>query len=338
MKNKILIFIMVILIVILGVVVYINYPKNNITNNVDDSYSLILEKIGIQKGYEEAKTNVNQTVENNGIRITLMDCGYDSSRFILRYKVEDLEGKIKEINDEYQSKLEDDVIDTIYDSMYLSGDSKFYTENEIVENPDDEMGKDYVLLSNKISDTEFIVYQEIIISEHIWNGTISNVDINLYGLHTINGDETNGGCLIDGNWKFSINNLNDKYKETNYFKLNVNKQIDDTLFIQSMIVNNSGMFGTLGQIQFSYDESRNKENNGNYLIRVVNENNDIIGEFDLPIGQIKTGESPIVYKYMSELKNNKDYKILIYNNENYDDIESGKEEPVSVIEFEYKES
>lgn len=332
MKNKILIFIMVILIVILGVVVYINCKKTY-RANVDDSYSLILEKIGIQKGYEEIKTEVNQTVEDNGIRITLMDCGYDSSRFILCYKVEDLEGKIKAINDEYQSKLEEGVNGTIYDSMYLEGYSKFYTENETVENPDADMGKDIILLSNKISDTDFIVYQEIIISEYIWNGTISKVDIKLECLNFLGENKS-----IEGNWQFFIEQLNDKYKEGNYCKLNVSKQIDDNLYIESIVVNNLGMFGTLGQIQFSYDESRNEENNGDYLIRVVDENNDIIGEFDLPIGQIKTGESPIVYKYMSELKNNKDYKILIYNNENYDDIESGKEEPISTIDFMYNEN
>ena len=47
-------------------------------------YSWVLEKIGIQKEYEEIKTDINKTVENNGVKITLLDAGYDKTSIILR--------------------------------------------------------------------------------------------------------------------------------------------------------------------------------------------------------------------------------------------------------------
>ena len=52
---------------------------------------------------------------------------------------------------------------------------------------------------------------------------------------------------------------------------------------------------------------------------------------------MKSGDSPIIYQYLTELINGDKYKIAIYNNENYDDIKSGKEEPISIINFTYDE-
>ena len=51
-------------------------------------YSWVLNKVGIQKEYEEVKQEVNQTVESNGVKITLLDCGYDTDWFMAGYKVE----------------------------------------------------------------------------------------------------------------------------------------------------------------------------------------------------------------------------------------------------------
>lgn len=297
-------------------------------------YSWVLEKIGIQKEYEEIKTDINQTVENNGLKITLIDCAYDSNKFLICYKIEDIEGKIKDINEEYQTKLKEGITDNIYDSIILDGDSIFYTDkNEIVTNPDSEMGKEYEILSKQISDTEYIVYQTLILSEHEWRGTIESVDIKLKQLYFMVKD-----LYLFGDWQFKLDNLSDKYKNVNCLKLNVDKQIDNQLKLNSIIINNSGMFGALERIEFSYKEEQYEEDFGkNYILKVLDNKNNVIGEFELITSQMKSGDSPLVYQYMSELKNNEEYKILIYNNENYDNIEFGKEQPIDIISFTYDE-
>ena len=270
-------------------------------------YSWVLEKIGIKKEYEEIKTEINQTVENNGLKITLIDCAYDSNKFLICYKIEDIEGKIKDINEEYQTKLKEGITDNIYDSIILDGDSIFYTDkNEIVTNPDSEMGKEYEILSKQISDTEYIVYQTLILSEHEWRGTIESVDIKLKQLYFMVED-----LYLFGDWQFKLDNLSDKYKNVNCLKLNVDKQIDNQLKLNSIIINNSGMFGALERIEFSYKEEQYEEDFGkNYILKVLDNKNNVIGEFELITSQMKSGDSPLVYQYMSELKNNEEYKIL----------------------------
>lgn len=300
----------------------IAYAKGE--NNI---YSWILEKIGIQKEYEEIKTEINQTVESNGIKVTLIDCGYDSNRFIVGYKVEDLEGKIKNINKKYQSTLEDGVNSGIYDSMYFSGDNTFYTDKgQKKVNPDDNMGlpDDYVM-SEQISDTEFMIYETVVISEVDWDGKITDVDIQLKSLNFLAKDEQ-----ITGNWNFKVSNLNDKYKDISICTLNINKKIDDELIIGSIRVENSGIFGKI----FIEYKTETEDSDDCYLFKVVDKDNKALGEFNLPIAEGM--QEPIAYKYLSKLEENEKYKILIYNNDNYDDIKERKSNPITEIEFIYK--
>ena len=218
--------------------------------------------------------------------------------------------------------------------FYVYKIALFYTDkNEIVTNPDSEMGKEYEILSKQISDTEYIVYQTLILSEHEWRGTIKSVDIKLKQLYFMVED-----LYLFGDWQFKLDNLSDKYKNVNCLKLNVDKQIDNQLKLNSIIINNSGMFGALERIEFSYKEEQYEEDFGkNYILKVLDNKNNVIGEFELITSQMKSGDSPLVYQYMSELKNNEEYKILIYNNENYDNIEFGKEQSIDIISFTYDE-
>ena len=292
-----------------------------------NTYSSVLEKIGIQKEYDEIKTNVNQAVENNGVRITLLDCGYDSNRFIVGYKVEDLEGKIKAINEKYKSKLTDDVASgDIYDSMIFWGEYTFYTDKGQKEvNPDENMGApNDSSISEQISDTEFVIYDTVTISEINWDGKITDVDINLKVLSFLGREDD-----IRGNWGYKVTELDDKYADISICLLDVHKRIDNKLTINSIRIENTGIFGN---IYINYPGK--DEDDRVYLFKIVNKNNKRLGEFCLAMAEDVT--EPKAYKYLSKLEENEEYKILVYNNENYDDIQEGKVQPIYTIPFIYQ--
>lgn len=300
----------------------------------DNIYSWILNKIGIQKEYEEVKTEINQTAESNGIRITLLDCAYDSNRFIACYKVEDLEGKIKAINEKYQSKLTDNVSEDIYDSMFLEKNITFYTQNGQQEiNPDADMGSPLnSAISKQISDTEFIIYDTVVLSERNWDGKLTNVDIDLWCISYLGyKDGMEGLDHIRGNWAFKVTELEDKYKDTSTCLLDVHKKIDNKneFTVNSIRIENSGI---IGNIFINY--SINNEDEGAYIFRVINKNNEVLGEFYLSIPEC--GIEPIPYKYLSKLEDNEEYKIVIYRDENYDDIKAGKVQPIYTIPFTFE--
>ena len=287
----------------------------------DNIYSWVLNKIGIQKEYEEVKTEINQTAESNGIRITLLDCAYDSNRFIACYKVEDLEGKIKAINEKYQKELDDGINGTIYDSMFFYGDNTFCLDNNLTIN---NLSNSEEILSEQVSETEYRVYQVLKIPQD----EFKSIEIKINSLNFLGEDYS-----INGNWNLKIKDLGDRYKPIKHFELDINKQIDSNLKINNIILKNSGMFGELERVDYSYNNKSVED--ADYLFRVLDNKNNIIGEFDLPVGQVKSGESAITYKYMTELKDGESYKLLIYKNDNYDQIKSGKENPISVINFIY---
>lgn len=289
-----------------------------------NTYSSVLEKIGIQKEYDEIKTNVNQTVENNGVRITLLDCGYDSNRFIVGYKVEDLEGKIKAINEKYKSKLTDDVTSGyIYDSMFFLGEYTFYTDKgQKKVDPDDNIEDS--LISEQISDTEFVIYDTVVISEINWDGKITDVDINLKELSFLGKEDD-----IRGNWRYKATKLNDKYADISICLLDIHKRIDNELTINSIRIENSGIFG---KIYINYSTKYKVDRA--YLFKIANKNNKRLGEFCLETAQDST--EPRAYKDLSKLEENEEYNILVYNNDNYDDIQEGTVQPIYTIPFIYQ--
>lgn len=294
----------------------------------DNIYSWLLEKIGITKEYEEVKNEINQTVENSGLKITLLDCAYDANKFIVQYKVEDIEGKIEEINKSYQLTLASDVKGDIYDSIYWDANYTFYTdENQIVMNPQDNMGYELNFLSYKSEEKEFVVCQTIPISEVEWKGKITEVSIRVGTVSFIGADPN-----IMGNWEFKVTNLKDKYRKYGYYIIDVNQQIDNLLKINSIRIENPGIFGEI-QIDYDLKDEYLTETNGGYLIQLVNTEDDVLGECSLNVEQ---STIPITYKYIPKLNDGEEYKILIYSNNNIDDIRSGKVKPIKVVEFRYQ--
>lgn len=297
-------------------------------NNI---YTWILQSIGIQQeNYDEVKTEVNKTVENNGIRVTLLDCAYDADTFICAYKVEDLEGKIRNINKKYQESLEPDVVSNIYDQMYFEGNYKYYI--------DVNQDKAYTLfrgtmdvVSNQTSESEFIVYNLTDIPNELKdNRKISKIDIKLETLRVFGMNEGE----IKGDWNFTIESLNDKYAQKRYCNVNVNKQLTDNTFVKNIIIENNGILGTL---KLELDLGKTKtDNDDNFYIRVLDKENKIKGKFNIDIAQCwersKEFVSPINdgYKYLPNLNENEEYKILIYINEDYEKIENGTAKPYTM--------
>ena len=92
-------------------------------------YSWILEKVGIQKEYEEIKTEVNKTVESDNIEITLIDLGYDSNSLIIGLKIKDKEGKFKTTpsNKRNEFESEQEYIQYVIDNMIFSEYYEIFT-------------------------------------------------------------------------------------------------------------------------------------------------------------------------------------------------------------------
>ena len=203
-------------------------------------YSWVLEKIGIQKEYEEIKTDINQVAEVDEVKITLMDTGYDGNFFITGYKIEkenlcdeiynmgyyqiDENAENKEtlkknalekmLSLEYQLKLYDN-INTIYIGNYIDEERNLTNEEEI----DIDLIKYKVV--KVISNNEIIIYYIYDISEYNLKDNISvevfipEVQVEIY----IEADPP----VFEGEWRFNIENLQKSSIEFKKYKLNKNK-------------------------------------------------------------------------------------------------------------------
>lgn len=203
-------------------------------------YSWVLEKIGIQKEYEEIKTDINQVAEVDEVKITLMDTGYDGNFFITGYKIEkenlcdeiynmgyyqiDENAENKEtlkknalekmLSLEYQLKLYDN-INTIYIGNYIDEERNLTNEEEI----DIDLIKYKVV--KVISNNEIIIYYIYDISKYNLEDNISvevfipEVQVEIY----IEADPP----VFEGEWRFNIENLQKSSIEFKKYKLNKNK-------------------------------------------------------------------------------------------------------------------
>ena len=198
-------------------------------------YSWILEKIGISKEYEESKTDINQVVEKNGVKVTLMDMAYDTNFLIMGYmfETEDLcqksynlgyyqidqnvQDKNKVIVNmlqnsaaiEFQAKISDGQNET-YIGNYSDSNSGFKLES------DDICYLDKIqTFARVISKNELVLYVVADISKYQFDDTANiEIIINKLGMNMVDAMPP----IFEGEWNFTVNNLNKGLTENKDYK------------------------------------------------------------------------------------------------------------------------
>ena len=198
-------------------------------------YSWILEKIGISKEYEETKTDINQVVEKNGVKVTLMDMAYDTNFLIMGYmfETEDLCQKsynlgyyqinqdVKDQNKvivnmlqncaeiEFQAKISDEKNET-YIGNYSDPDSGFKLKS------DDICYLDKIqTFARVISKNELVLYVVADISKYQFDDTANiEIIINKLGMNMVDAMPP----IFEGEWNFTVNNLNKGLTENKDYK------------------------------------------------------------------------------------------------------------------------
>lgn len=192
-------------------------------------YSWILEKIGIEKEYEEVKTNVNETVESNGIKITLVDIGYDDNFLIAGYKIDENFQTVKEkifnelnyisldnnLTDQEKEEVKKEVIEKNLNLSYVIGISDNNTQKYFGNFQTEKINAQYgytdidealcYKLINITSNNEIIIYHLYDISKYEIKDDL-NVNIMIPSIWLEVGEAA--PPVFEGEWNFTINNLN----------------------------------------------------------------------------------------------------------------------------------
>ena len=199
-------------------------------------YSWILEKIGISKEYEESKTDINQVVEKNGVKVTLMDMAYDTNFLIMGYmfETEDLcqksydlgyyqiDQNVQDKNKiivnmlqnsaaiEFQAKISDGKNET-YIGNYSDSNSGFKLESGDICYLDKIQ-----TFARVISKNELVLYVVADISKYKFDDTANiEIIIDKLGMDMVDAMPP----IFEGEWNFTVNNLNKGLTETKDYKL-----------------------------------------------------------------------------------------------------------------------
>ena len=296
-------------------------------------YSWVLEKIGIQKEYEEIKTNINQTIESDGIEIKLIDLGYDANSLIIGFEIKDNGGKFKYLNSVSEEFLREhgfnnkyEYINTMYRSILFNEYYEIFTDNnetkvlgftrdmndgEATTKFSDMIGKRFEAenIMEQISENSYILYKVVDISDVIeTDEQITGINIYIDGIHS-NQKFDNGVDTIDsnGDWYFKVENLTKVENEYTQHLIMIEEQIDEVLKINAIEIKNSKVFDI---IRFDTDVTVVKDgykiarDDVLYYSKLVDKENNVIGEVE---------DTSLSFCYrINNLDINKEYRLEIY--------------------------
>ena len=328
-------------------------------------YSWVLEKIGIQKEYEEIRNEINQTVESDGIEIKLIDLGYDANSLILGFEIKDNGGKFAFLNsvseeflkengfdnkDEYKKTMYRSIlfneyyeIFTVNNETKVLGATREITDGEATTKFSDMIDQSFEVenIIEQISEKSYVLYKVIDISNDVeTHEQITGINIYIDGIHS-NQKFDNGVETIDsnGDWYFQIKNLTNVENEYTQHLIMFEEQIDEVLKINAIEIKNSKVFDIMRfdcNITTIKDGYKIARDDVLYYSKIIDEENNVIGEIeDASLG---------FYYRTKNLEINKEYKLLIYKvyigeNEdyNYDKYLEGKLEPMYTKTFRLSE-
>ena len=189
-------------------------------------YSWVLEKIGIQKEYEEIKTEINQIVEVDAIqedfegikkykvKMALKDIGYDNNLLIAGWTIES--PQLMEIFTQYEGQEIEEIKSGIEDLLELDLNININNENVIYnyslpEGVEEEFINSY-RITKCLSNNEILVY-EIFILDELEVDEIRNIEINISRI--IEAYSDGAWEVVSGNWSFAVKDIE---KNTNFIK------------------------------------------------------------------------------------------------------------------------
>lgn len=191
-----------------------------------NTYSSVLEKIGIQKEYDEIKTNVNQAVENNGVKVMLLDIACDENYLVFGLNIQqkdlinNLYSNIKKKGyfENEQTNIEQfqkETINNCFDINYkieIEDKQKSISYGNQIEN-NNQIKEIYTITNCTLE--QIIVYKIIDISGQNINQQYK-CNINVSGAYLEFGQVQE--LVLNGNWKININKNLYRTTETKEYK------------------------------------------------------------------------------------------------------------------------
>ena len=261
----------------------------------DNIYSWILSKIGIQQEYEEIKVEVNQTAEDNGIKITLVDLGYDKNHLVLGYKIESAENQF------YNNE---EIIEFINEEISI------YENNEdIVSQYPNKVRS----LNKRISENELVIYEVFDINDIELKN--KEIEINILSIDGYYIDETGVSSdwrkIKEGNWKFKLENIELKDIQFDNYIITPKRE-EKEITINSLNITTSKLFST---IYINMDIKSDMMNLGMYFIEILDSKNNLIMSSGTGIGESR--EDVLEITALEKLNKNEEYTVNVLK-ETYD--------------------
>lgn len=242
-----------------------------------DLFSVILERVGIFEEYNEERTEVNITKEDEKSSLTLVDYAIDGDTLIVGYNL-----KLKEENEM--------LVKMVHDSVTLKcGDEKICLTDET-----DDFGmesyKDFALFE-EISKTEYSIYRFYTINpEKLTNQMTLDVNVKIYDYDKeeyYNPTHGEPEMREVGTWDFSVE-LNKAELEESFKEYYVENNHADFKFVEGANTENTGLASvSLLSIKKSDILTRFKfrlqgyYTDVVYFVEIVDENGKVILEKDV---------------------------------------------------------
>lgn len=188
-------------------------------------YSWVLEKIGIQKEYEEIKTEINQTVEveatqeyfagtkNYKVKMSLKDIGYDNNLLIAGWTIECPE--LIEMFTQYEgqeiAEIRSEIEDTLELDLSININNQDIVYNYSLPDGVEEFINSY-RITKCLSDNEILIY-EIFILDDLNIDEIKDIEINIRRI--IESYSDGAWEVANGNWNFIVKDIK---KNTEFIK------------------------------------------------------------------------------------------------------------------------
>ena len=183
-------------------------------------YSWVLERIGIQKEYEENASSINAVAESNGTKITIVDAALDDEFLAIRYKIESSVEFQDMIYLGIDSKLEEDEPD----SVLINPKNNSTVLNHFMI--DSDINHNTHRYFYKVSANEYELY-EIYLLKELKDIDCVQIKMNFKNIYDNNtkyaASYDIGEASVKGNWVFDI--IVNKNNENELFKYVLNRNI-----------------------------------------------------------------------------------------------------------------
>lgn len=278
-------------------------------------YSWILERIGMPSGYQDIKTDINQIVEEDDVKITLIDGGLSNNSFELVYMIES-EGLF-----EYDEVIFDSIIE-------VSANKEVYKEGYT------DMLYEYSTSESIISNNKAVIHRSYAIAGNNLEGKQIDLNIKISRVGSFKSDigfDEKGQPIqykdkSENIWEFDVENFESKKLQYESYVVVSQKKIDDRLTINSLSIEDSALYSNVFCDLYAQGY---KEEHTEYCMQILDTKGNII--FESGLCMMEEGYNNINGRTLERIKIEQEYIVNIYESNYY--IENEEMETILIDTF-----